>query len=163
MFCGGSYYDLEAVCREYWTCGDGGWHCTVLSFICLPDQSSLSHVMSSLEGSVHSNDSLSDSSPPVPGVPTQVVQPVQTTPQVRCRHIYSFHEFVVWPRRSRLRTEGWLLINFYLTLFYLTLPTSRGQCCKQCHRQPRGFRQATSTTYSLCTLTRRYINKTFHF
>ncbi|XP_035492315.1 MHC class II regulatory factor RFX1 isoform X3 [Scophthalmus maximus] len=33
------------------------------------------------EGSVHSNDSLSDSSPPGPGVPTQVVQPVQTTPQ----------------------------------------------------------------------------------
>ncbi|XP_022611466.1 MHC class II regulatory factor RFX1 isoform X1 [Seriola dumerili] len=35
------------------------------------------------EGSVHSNDSLSDSSPPAPGVPTQVVQPVQTTPQQR--------------------------------------------------------------------------------
>ncbi|XP_041839484.1 MHC class II regulatory factor RFX1 isoform X2 [Melanotaenia boesemani] len=33
------------------------------------------------EGSVHSCDSLSDSSPPAPGVPTQVVQPVQTTPQ----------------------------------------------------------------------------------
>ncbi|KAM6940189.1 MHC class II regulatory factor RFX1 [Xenentodon cancila] len=33
------------------------------------------------EGSVHSNDSLSDSSPPAPGVPTQVVQPVQTTSQ----------------------------------------------------------------------------------
>ncbi|XP_040002668.1 MHC class II regulatory factor RFX1 isoform X2 [Xiphias gladius] len=33
------------------------------------------------EGSVHSNDSLSDSSPPAPGVPTQVVQPVQATPQ----------------------------------------------------------------------------------
>ncbi|XP_026215870.1 MHC class II regulatory factor RFX1 isoform X2 [Anabas testudineus] len=33
------------------------------------------------EGSVHSNDSLSDSSPSAPGVPTQVVQPVQTTPQ----------------------------------------------------------------------------------
>ncbi|XP_044047259.1 MHC class II regulatory factor RFX1 isoform X9 [Siniperca chuatsi] len=47
MFCGGCYYDLEAVCQ----------------------------------GSVHSNDSLSDSSPPAPGVPTQVVQPVQTTQQ----------------------------------------------------------------------------------
>ncbi|XP_040002667.1 MHC class II regulatory factor RFX1 isoform X1 [Xiphias gladius] len=35
------------------------------------------------EGSVHSNDSLSDSSPPAPGVPTQVVQPVQATPQQR--------------------------------------------------------------------------------
>ncbi|KAM7393864.1 hypothetical protein PAMP_020701 [Pampus punctatissimus] len=35
------------------------------------------------EGSVHSNDSLSDSSPPAPGVPTQVVQPVQTTSQQR--------------------------------------------------------------------------------
>ncbi|XP_061576646.1 MHC class II regulatory factor RFX1 [Cololabis saira] len=33
------------------------------------------------EGSVHSNDSLSDSSPPAPGVPTQVVQPVQTSSQ----------------------------------------------------------------------------------
>ncbi|XP_045902979.1 MHC class II regulatory factor RFX1 isoform X3 [Micropterus dolomieu] len=33
------------------------------------------------EGSVHSNDSLSDSSPPAPGVPTQVVQPVQTAQQ----------------------------------------------------------------------------------
>ncbi|XP_068585206.1 MHC class II regulatory factor RFX1 isoform X2 [Cebidichthys violaceus] len=33
------------------------------------------------EGSVHSNDSLSDSSPPAPGVPTQVVQPVQSTQQ----------------------------------------------------------------------------------
>ncbi|XP_059201201.1 MHC class II regulatory factor RFX1 isoform X2 [Centropristis striata] len=39
------------------------------------------------EGSVHSNDSLSDSSPPAPGVPTQVVQPVQTTQQVE--HVYS--------------------------------------------------------------------------
>ncbi|KAF3687344.1 MHC class II regulatory factor RFX1 Enhancer factor C [Channa argus] len=33
------------------------------------------------EGSVHSSDSLSDSSPPAPGVPTQVVQQMQTTPQ----------------------------------------------------------------------------------
>uniref|UniRef100_A0A1A8FEH3 Regulatory factor X, 1b (Influences HLA class II expression) n=2 Tax=Nothobranchius korthausae TaxID=1143690 RepID=A0A1A8FEH3_9TELE len=33
------------------------------------------------EGSGHSNDSPSDSSPPAPGIPTQVVQPVQTTPQ----------------------------------------------------------------------------------
>uniref|UniRef100_A0A1A7WIG2 Regulatory factor X, 1b (Influences HLA class II expression) n=2 Tax=Iconisemion striatum TaxID=60296 RepID=A0A1A7WIG2_9TELE len=33
------------------------------------------------EGSGHSNDSLSDSSPPAQGIPTQVVQPVQTTPQ----------------------------------------------------------------------------------
>ncbi|XP_062284281.1 MHC class II regulatory factor RFX1 isoform X3 [Scomber scombrus] len=39
------------------------------------------------EGSVHSNDSLSDSSPPAPGVPTQVVQPVQTTSQVE--QVYS--------------------------------------------------------------------------
>ncbi|XP_068995864.1 MHC class II regulatory factor RFX1 isoform X1 [Embiotoca jacksoni] len=42
------------------------------------------------EGSVHSNDSLSDSSPP--GVPTQVVQPVQTTPQVE--HVYSGQVYV---------------------------------------------------------------------
>ncbi|XP_027873441.1 MHC class II regulatory factor RFX1 isoform X2 [Xiphophorus couchianus] len=33
------------------------------------------------EGSAHSNDSLSDSSPPAPGIPTQVVQAVQTPPQ----------------------------------------------------------------------------------
>ncbi|KAG7485803.1 MHC class II regulatory factor RFX1 isoform X1 [Solea senegalensis] len=53
MFCGGCYYDLEAMCQ----------------------------------GSVHSNDSLSDSSPPGPGVPTQVCQPVQTTTQVD--HVFS--------------------------------------------------------------------------
>ncbi|XP_035515936.1 MHC class II regulatory factor RFX1 isoform X7 [Morone saxatilis] len=58
MFCGGCYYDLEAVCQ----------------------------------GSVHSNDSLSDSSPPAPGVPTQVVQPVQTTQQVE--HVYSGQVYV---------------------------------------------------------------------
>lgn len=39
------------------------------------------------EGSLHSSDSLSDSSPPAPGVPTQVVQPVQSTPQAE--HVYS--------------------------------------------------------------------------
>lgn len=25
MFCGGFYYSLEAACREYWTCANGGW------------------------------------------------------------------------------------------------------------------------------------------
>uniref|UniRef100_A0A672HCI7 MHC class II regulatory factor RFX1-like n=1 Tax=Salarias fasciatus TaxID=181472 RepID=A0A672HCI7_SALFA len=48
--------------------------------------------VSSTEGSVHSNDSLSDSSPPAPGIPTQVVQPVQNTTQVRrtqVEHVYS--------------------------------------------------------------------------
>ncbi|CAJ1052651.1 MHC class II regulatory factor RFX1 isoform X1 [Xyrichtys novacula] len=35
------------------------------------------------DDSVHSNDSLSDSSPPAPSVPAQVVQPVQTTAQQR--------------------------------------------------------------------------------
>ncbi|XP_051940832.1 MHC class II regulatory factor RFX1 isoform X5 [Hippocampus zosterae] len=35
------------------------------------------------QGSAHSNDSLSESSSPAPGVPTQVVQPVQTTTQQR--------------------------------------------------------------------------------
>ncbi|XP_041822805.1 MHC class II regulatory factor RFX1 isoform X3 [Chelmon rostratus] len=44
------------------------------------------------EGSVHSNDSLSDSSPSAPGVPTQVVQPVQTTQQVE--HVYSGQVYV---------------------------------------------------------------------
>ncbi len=84
MFCGGCYYDFGAVCREYWAHGNGGWffcrdlfdHLTKLLPLTLP--------LSSPEGSVHSNDSLSDSSPPAPGVPTQVVQPVQTTQQVRC-------------------------------------------------------------------------------
>ncbi|XP_068177488.1 MHC class II regulatory factor RFX1-like isoform X2 [Antennarius striatus] len=33
------------------------------------------------EGSAHSNDSLSDSSPPAPGIPTQVVQPAQNPQQ----------------------------------------------------------------------------------
>lgn len=33
------------------------------------------------EGSVHSNDSLSDSSPPAPGVTTQAIQPAHTTQQ----------------------------------------------------------------------------------
>lgn len=45
-------------------------------------------VVTVTEGSVHSNDSLSDSSPPAPGVPTQVVQPVQTTSQ-QVEHVYS--------------------------------------------------------------------------
>ncbi|XP_040041726.2 MHC class II regulatory factor RFX1 isoform X1 [Gasterosteus aculeatus] len=39
------------------------------------------------EGSVHSNDSVSDSSPSAPGVPSQVVQPVQSTQQAE--HAYS--------------------------------------------------------------------------
>uniref|UniRef100_A0A3B4AVH4 RFX-type winged-helix domain-containing protein n=1 Tax=Periophthalmus magnuspinnatus TaxID=409849 RepID=A0A3B4AVH4_9GOBI len=48
----------------------------------------------SSEGSVHSTDSLSDSSPPVPGVPTQVVQPAQTTaqqvrPPTDTEHVFS--------------------------------------------------------------------------
>lgn len=47
------------------------------------------------EGSGHSNDSLSDASPPAAGVPTQVVQPVQTTPQVRRAHIHKPYEFVI--------------------------------------------------------------------
>ncbi|KAK7930210.1 hypothetical protein WMY93_006605 [Mugilogobius chulae] len=41
-------------------------------------------VVTVTEGSVHSTDSLSDTSPPAPsGVPTQVVQPVQNTAQQR--------------------------------------------------------------------------------
>ncbi|KAM8878409.1 MHC class II regulatory factor RFX1 isoform 2-T2 [Spinachia spinachia] len=39
------------------------------------------------QGSVHSNDSVSDSSPTAPGVTTQVVQPVQSAQQVE--HVYS--------------------------------------------------------------------------
>lgn len=55
--------------------------------------------------------------------------------------------------RSRSQTVG---LTAHEVLFdAVTLPTSRGQCCKRCRRQPRGFRQATSTIYSLCTLTRR--------
>ena len=46
------------------------------------------------EGSVQSNDSVSDSSPPA-GVPTQVVQPVQTTSQV------------IKPLKDTLSVCGW--------------------------------------------------------
>lgn len=49
---------------------------------------SFTFCVSSTDDSVPSSDSLSDSSPPAPGVPTQVVQSVQTTPQVRCTHIF---------------------------------------------------------------------------
>ena len=42
MFCSGCYYDLEAVCREYWTC-DGGWIFFVLLFIWSSDEPSLPH------------------------------------------------------------------------------------------------------------------------
>uniref|UniRef100_A0A8C2ZJ29 Regulatory factor X1 n=1 Tax=Cyclopterus lumpus TaxID=8103 RepID=A0A8C2ZJ29_CYCLU len=52
----------------------------------IPHSSCISHfpLSSDLHGSVHSNDSLSDSSPPAP---TQVVQPVESIQQVRCKHI----------------------------------------------------------------------------
>lgn len=44
------------------------------------------------EGSLHSSDSVSDSSPPPAvvqtGVPTQVVQQVQTAQQVKCAHTH---------------------------------------------------------------------------
>lgn len=87
MFCGGCYYDLEAVCREYWTWW-WWWLAFLLRFVWSSDET-FSLPLPSLEGSVHSNDSLSDSSPPAPGVPTQVVQPVQTTQQVRRTHIHT--------------------------------------------------------------------------
>lgn len=91
MFCGGCYYDLEAVCREYWTClKDGCFFSRDLFEDFIKRPSSIPD-SSSTEGSVHSNDSLSDSSPPAPGVPTQVVQPVQTTPQVRCVRTHKYH------------------------------------------------------------------------
>lgn len=38
----------------------------------------------------------------------------------------------------------------------LDVLSRRRQCCKWCRRQPKGFRQATSATYSLSILTRRY-------
>ena len=44
------------------------------------------------EGSLHSSDSVSDSSPPPAvvqtGVPTQVVQQVQAAQQVKCAHTH---------------------------------------------------------------------------
>ncbi len=83
MFCGGCYYDFDAVCREYWACGNGGCFFCKDLFNCLTKPLPFNPPVPSPEGSVHSNDSLSDSSPPAPGVPTQVVQPVQTTQQVR--------------------------------------------------------------------------------
>lgn len=145
MFCGGCYYDLEAVCREYWTYGNSGW--LFCCFVQCSDETSLP--LPSLEGSVHSNDSLSDSSPPATAVPTQVVQPVQTTQQVRCTHIHKPRSFTIWPRRSKSqrKVEHPLVLSDTVALL-----TCRGQCYKRCRRQPRGFR---STTYSLWTLTRR--------
>lgn len=48
------------------------------------------------EGSLHSNDSVSDSSPPPAvvqtGVPTQVVQQVQVAQQVKYTHTHVQHE-----------------------------------------------------------------------
>lgn len=66
----------------------------------------------STEGSVHSNDSLSDSSPPAPGVPTQVVQPVQTTQQVRCTWTAWLCFVAAW---EQVTTDGWA--KFHLTLW----------------------------------------------
>lgn len=46
------------------------------------------------EGSLHSSDSVSDSSPPPAvvqtGVPTQVVQQVQTAQQVKCTRSHTY-------------------------------------------------------------------------
>lgn len=39
MFCGDCYYDLEAVCREYWTCGTDAFFSW---FVSLSDETSLS-------------------------------------------------------------------------------------------------------------------------
>lgn len=77
MFCGGCYYDFEAACREYRTSADAGF-----SVRDLPPPDNIRFPLPSPEGSVHSNDSLSDSSPSAPGVPTQVVQQVQAAQQV---------------------------------------------------------------------------------
>lgn len=52
---------------------------------------SFTFCVSSTDDSVPSSDSLSDSSPPAPGVPTQVVQSVQTTPQVKM-HTYIHYD-----------------------------------------------------------------------
>ena len=39
MFCGGCYYDLEAVCREYLTCANGGFFCWHLFCSCVKTHS----------------------------------------------------------------------------------------------------------------------------
>lgn len=56
------------------------------------------------EGSAHSNDSLSESSSPASGVPTQVVQPVQTTTQVRHRPLLE----EVHDRHASFMLTSWL-------------------------------------------------------
>ena len=65
------------------------------------------------EGSVHSNDSLSDSSP---GVPTQVVQPVQTTAQVSPLHIYKPYQPFEPIGAGYTQRDG-CPTKFYLTLW----------------------------------------------
>lgn len=62
------------------------------------------------EGSLHSSDSLSDSSPPAPGVPTQVVQPVQSTPQVRpkCLHKPSVISSLWRKQKMMITNKLWL-------------------------------------------------------
>lgn len=137
---------------------------------------SFTFCVSSTDDSVPSSDSLSDSSPPAPGVPTQVVQSVQTTPQVRCTHIFIMMGIPLYvgdnvdTNEHTTHTVGLLfdqdfkmnpvvpvndihetlqeIFNFQSDA--LALYINRGQCCKPCLRQPRGIRQATSTIYSLC-------------
>lgn len=150
MLCGGCYYNLEAVCREYWTCANGNWPFCGVFFKYLNRLLNLTLPLPTLEGSVHSNDSLSDSSPPAPGVPTQVVQPVQATQQVRCTQTPQICFFGHVGASHTTHSLSPKVISVTVALL-----ASSGQCCKQWRRQPRGSRVATSTTYSLCTLIRR--------
>ncbi|XP_076584008.1 MHC class II regulatory factor RFX1 isoform X4 [Chaetodon auriga] len=77
------------------------------------------------EGSVHSNDSLSDSSPPAPGVPSQVVQPVQTTQQVE--HVYSGQVYVDGGGDATFTTSTIRSSSYHFSdspLYSQTTPTS---------------------------------------
>ena len=81
------------------------------------------------EGSVQSNDSVSESSPPA-GVPTQVVQQVQTTSQVKKQLKDTFSLC-----GSQCST---CFIMYALINDAISSVTSRGQCCRRSLRTLRG-------------------------
>lgn len=92
------------------------------------------------EGSLNSSDSVSDSSPPPAvvqtGVPTQVVQQVQTAQQVK--HTYS------------REISFYFLIKLFVLIVF---PFNRGQLCRPHPRFPKLSQALSSVSpaYSLCT------------
>uniref|UniRef100_A0A4W4GRP1 RFX-type winged-helix domain-containing protein n=1 Tax=Electrophorus electricus TaxID=8005 RepID=A0A4W4GRP1_ELEEL len=101
-------------------------------------------VVTVTEGSLHSNDSLSDSSPPPTaqtGVPTHVVQQVQTA-QVTHTHKYTYHTHT-----HTYHTRIFLSFNtLFYTFFFLFLSISRSSTYP--YTEPTLYNQATpSGTY----------------